>query len=127
MRHDHCGYHCPARSAGSDSWVIPGAGGPARLTRAVGKSKAMYYVLTSQNFDAEEAERIGVVTKVVAEGEQLEEALKIAGAIAKNPQLAVMAGKEAVNQQAETPLIPRFKAGAPIISRSVQYSRSEGR
>ena len=89
--------------------VIPGAGGPARLTRAVGKAKAMYYVLTGQTISAEEADRIGMITKVVADNTHLDEALKVASAIAKNPRLAVLAGKESVNQQAETPLIPGLK------------------
>ena len=89
--------------------VIPGAGGPARLTRAVGKAKSMYYVLTGKPFGAEEAERIGMITKVVEDGKHLDEAMEIATTIAKNPRLAVLAGKEAVNQQAETPLIPGLK------------------
>lgn len=89
--------------------VIPGAGGPARLTNAIGKSKAMYYVLTGQTFGAEEAERIGMIAKVVEDGKLFDEALKVATAIANNPRLAVMAGKESVNQQAETPLIPGLK------------------
>jgi enoyl-CoA hydratase/carnithine racemase len=89
--------------------VIPGAGGPARMTRAVGKAKAMYYVLTGKPLGAEEAERIGMITKAVEDNTHLDEAMKIATAIANNPRLAVMAGKESVNQQAETPLIPGLK------------------
>jgi len=89
--------------------VIPGGGGPARMTRAVGKAKAMYYVLTGKWMDATEAERIGLITKAVEDGKHLEEATEIATRIAKNPRLAVLAGKEAVNQQAETPLIPGLK------------------
>ena len=89
--------------------VIPGAGGPARLTRAAGKAKAMYYVLTGKTIAAEEAERIGMITKVVEDGQHLDEAIEIATAIANNPRLAVLAGKESVNQQAETPLIPGLK------------------
>ena len=89
--------------------VIPGGGGPARLTRAVGKAKAMYYVLTGSWFKAEEAERIGMITKVVEEGKVREEAIELATKIAANPRLAVLAGKEAVNQQAEMPLRPGRK------------------
>ncbi|KAA1193971.1 enoyl-CoA hydratase [Pseudohalioglobus sediminis] len=89
--------------------VIPGAGGPARLTRAVGKAKAMYYILTGKNIKAEEAERIGMISHVVADGQLMEEAMAVATVIASNPRLAVLAGKEAVNQQAETPLIPGLK------------------
>lgn len=89
--------------------VIPGAGGPARLTRALGKAKSMYYVLTGATITAVEAERTGMITKVVENGRHLEEAIGIATAIADNPRLSVLAGKEAVNQQAETPLIPGLK------------------
>lgn len=89
--------------------VIPGAGGPARLTRAVGKAKAMYYVLTGKSLGAEEAERIGMITKAVEDGKHMEEAMEVASAIARNPRLAVLAGKESVNQQAETPLIAGLK------------------
>ncbi|WP_163340553.1 enoyl-CoA hydratase-related protein [Desulfopila sp. IMCC35008] len=89
--------------------VIPGGGGPARLSSAVGKAKAMYYVLTGKPFGAEEAERIGMITKAVEDGKHLDEAMKIATVIANNPRLAVLAGKESVNQQAETPLIPGLK------------------
>ncbi len=89
--------------------VIPGAGGPARLTRAVGKAKAMYYILTGASISAEEAERIGMITQVVGDGKHLEVAMEAATAIANNPRLAVLAGKESVNQQAETPLIPGLR------------------
>lgn len=89
--------------------VIPGAGGPARLARAVGKAKAMYYILTGETISAEEAERIGLISKTVKEGTHLEEAIKTATKIANNPRLAVLAGKESVNQQTETPLIPGLK------------------
>lgn len=89
--------------------VIPGAGGPARLTRVAGKAKAMYYVLTCQPISAEEAERIGMISKLVEEGKLLDEALALATTIANNPRLAVLAGKEAVNQQAEVPLAPGLK------------------
>ena len=89
--------------------VIPGGGGPARMTRAIGKAKAMYYILTGKWIKAEEAERIGMITQVVENGKLMDEALNLAAEIANNPRLAVLAGKEAVNQQAETPLIPGLK------------------
>ena len=57
----------------------------------------------------QEAERIGLITKVVEDGKLLDEALSVATEIAANPRLAVLAGKEAVNQQAEIPLIPGRK------------------
>ena len=89
--------------------VIPGGGGPARMTRAIGKAKAMYYILTGKWIKAEEAERIGMITQVVEDGKLMDEALKLATEIANNPRLAVLAGKEAVNQQAEVPLAPGRK------------------
>ena len=89
--------------------VIPGGGGPARLTRAVGKAKSMYYVLTGKWISAEEADRIGMITMVVEDGKVLDEAIELATEIANNPRLAVLAGKESVNQQAEIPLIPGRK------------------
>ncbi len=89
--------------------VIPGGGGPARMTRAIGKAKAMYYILTGKWIKAEEVERIGMITQVVEDGKLMDEALKLATEIANNPRLAVLAGKESVNQQAETPLIPGLK------------------
>ncbi len=84
--------------------VIPGGGGPARMAAAIGKAKAMRYILTREWIKAEEAERIGLITQVVEEGQLMDEALKLATKIANNPRLAVLAGKEAVNQQAEVPL-----------------------
>ena len=89
--------------------VIPGAGGPARLTRAVGKAKAMYYILTGKWISAEEADRMGMITKVVEDGQLMDEAMALATEIANNPRLAVLACKESVNQQAEVPLIPGRK------------------
>ena len=89
--------------------VIPGAGGPARLTRAVGKAKAMYYILTGRWISAEEADRMGMITKVVEDGQLMDEAMALATEIANNPRLAVLACKESVNQQAEVPLIPGRK------------------
>ena len=89
--------------------VIPGAGGPARMTRAIGKAKASYYVLTGRTISAEEADRIGMITKVVEDGKLLDEAVELAAEIANKPRLAVLAGKEAVNQQAEVPLAPGLK------------------
>ncbi len=89
--------------------VIPGAGGPARLTRVVGKAKTMYYILTGETIGAEEAERMGIITKVVEDGTYLDEALRIGSVTSANPRLAVLAGKESVNQQAEAPLAPGLK------------------
>ncbi|KAE8156633.1 ClpP/crotonase-like domain-containing protein [Aspergillus tamarii] len=86
--------------------VIPGAGGSQRLTRAVGKSKAMELILTGKNFSGKEAGEWGVAAKVVEGGkdELLEEALKTAETIAGYSRVAVVAGKEVVNKSQELSL-----------------------
>ena len=83
---------------------IPGMGGSQRLTRAVGKAKAMEMVLTGRMMDAAEAESAGLVARVVPANELRTEALKVAGKIAAMPPLAAIACKEAVNAALETPL-----------------------
>lgn len=84
--------------------TIPGAGGTQRLTRAVGKAKAMEMCLSGRMMDAEEAERAGLVSRIIAADELIEEALKVADAIAKLSQPIVMMAKEAVNGAFETTL-----------------------
>ena len=84
--------------------IIPGMGGSQRLTRAVGKSKAMDMVLTGRMMDALEAERAGLVSRVVPAADLLAEAVTAATAIAGKSALAVMAAKEAVNRAQETTL-----------------------
>ena len=84
--------------------VIPGAGGTQRLTRFVGKSKAMEMFLTGRMMDAAEAERSGLVSRVVPAASLIEEALKIADAIAALVGAAVYAAKESVNRAYETTL-----------------------
>ena len=84
--------------------TIPGAGGTQRLVRAVGKSKAMDMVLTGRMMDAAEAERSGLVTRVVPVAELAEEAWKLAAAIASKSRPAVRMAKEAVNAAFETSL-----------------------
>ena len=84
--------------------VIPGAGGTQRLTRAVGKSKAMDMVLTARMMDAAEAERAGLVSRVVAPDALLDEARAAAAKIASQSPLAVMMNKEMVNVALETTL-----------------------
>ena len=84
--------------------VIPGAGGTQRLTRAVGKSKAMDLCLTGRHMDAAEAERCGLVTRVVPVAELVNEAVKAAEKIASYSLPAVMMAKEAVNRAFETTL-----------------------
>lgn len=77
--------------------VAPGMGGSQRLTRAVGKAKAMEIVLTGRMMDAAEAERSGLVARVVPAAELLDEALKTAAQIAAMPPMAAMVNKEMVN------------------------------
>ncbi len=81
--------------------VIPGAGGTQRLPRAVGKSKAMDMALTGRMMDATEAERSGLVTRVVPFDKLMDEALGAALIIADFSQIAVMAAKESVNRAFE--------------------------
>ena len=84
--------------------IIPGAGGTQRWTRSAGKVRAMEAVLTGEPIRAVDAERIGLINRVVPDGAHLEEALRIATVIAQRPPLAVRLGKEAVNQALETSL-----------------------
>ena len=81
--------------------VIPGAGGTQRLPRAVGKSKAMDMALTARMMDATEAERAGLVSRIVPYEKLAEEALGAALTIASFSQIAVMAAKESVNRAFE--------------------------
>lgn len=84
--------------------VAPGMGGSQRLTRAVGKAKAMEMCLTGRMMDAAEAERAGLVSRVVAADELLDDALRTAQSIADMPPLAAIANKEMVNAAFETGL-----------------------
>jgi enoyl-CoA hydratase len=85
--------------------VLPGAGGTQRLTRAVGKAKAMDLVLTARQMDAAEAERAGLVSRIVPLADLLPEALKAAAKIAGFSRPAVFMAKEAVNRAFETSLV----------------------
>jgi enoyl-CoA hydratase len=84
--------------------VLPGAGGTQRLTRAVGKSKAMDLILTARMMDAAEAERANLVSRVFPAEQLLPEALKIAERIAGLSPVAVAVAKQAVNRAFETTL-----------------------
>ncbi|MGQ9368143.1 enoyl-CoA hydratase [Azospirillum sp. ST 5-10] len=90
--------------------TIPGAGGTQRLTRFVGKSKAMEMVLTGRQMDAAEAERSGLVSRVVPAADLLDEAIKVAERIAKLSQPIVMMAKDMVNTAYETTLAEGIKA-----------------
>ncbi|NEI68462.1 enoyl-CoA hydratase [Rhizobium lusitanum] len=84
--------------------VIPGMGGSQRLTRAVGKAKAMDLVLTGRMMDAAEAERSGLVARVVPADKLLDEALAAAAKIASHSRPSVLMAKEAVHRALETTL-----------------------
>jgi enoyl-CoA hydratase len=83
---------------------MPGSGGSQRLTRFVGKSKSMEMCLTGRTMDAAEAERCGLVSRVVAADDLVEEAVRTAQKIAAMPRLAALAVKESVNRSYETSL-----------------------
>jgi enoyl-CoA hydratase len=84
--------------------IMPGAGGTQRLPRFIGKAKAMDLILTGRMMDAAEAERSGLVARVVPAEKLLEEALAAAGKIASYSQPIVMMAKETVNRAQETSL-----------------------
>lgn len=84
--------------------VIPGAGGTQRLTRAVGKSKAMEMILAARFMDAAEAERANLVARVVPADQLLAEAIKLGERLASLSPVAVAIGKQAVNRAFETTL-----------------------
>ena len=84
--------------------IMPGMGGTQRLPRAVGKAKAMDLILTGRMMDAAEAERAGLVARIVPAANLMEEALAIAHKIASYSRPIVMMAKEAVNRAYEAPL-----------------------
>jgi enoyl-CoA hydratase len=84
--------------------IMPGAGGTQRLTRALGKARAMELILTGRTFTAREAYERGLVSEIVAREEALPAALALASEIASLPPLAVRAAKEAVNRASELSL-----------------------
>jgi enoyl-CoA hydratase len=85
--------------------VLPGSGGTQRLTRAVGKSKAMDMILTARMMDAAEAERANLVSRVFPADQLVTEAIKIAERIANQSPVAVSMAKQAVNRAFETTLV----------------------
>ncbi|MCU0354262.1 MAG: enoyl-CoA hydratase-related protein [Cytophagales bacterium] len=84
--------------------ILPGAGGTQRLTHAVGKARAMDLILTGRFFSAAEAERWGLVSRIVPDDTYLAEALHLAETIAQMPPVAVRLAKESVNAAFELPL-----------------------
>ncbi|NTF06098.1 enoyl-CoA hydratase [Agrobacterium rubi] len=84
--------------------IIPGMGGSQRLTRAVGKAKAMDMVLTGRKMDAAEAERAGLVSRIVPQERLMDEAVEAASTIASLSRASVMMAKESVNRSFEVSL-----------------------
>lgn len=84
--------------------IIPGGGGTQRLARVLGKQRAMEYVLTGRRFDASTALELGLVNRVVPEGDWLEEAMALARTIAEQPPIAARLAKQAVLVAEETAL-----------------------
>ena len=107
--------------------VIPGIGGTQRLTRAVGKAKAMDMILTGRMMDAAEAERSGLVARVVPLASLMDEAMKAAETIAVDVAAVGDVAKEAVNRSFETPLAEGRAVRAAGIPLAVRHRGSEGR
>jgi enoyl-CoA hydratase/carnithine racemase len=84
--------------------IIPGGGGTQRLARVLGKQRAMELVLTGRRFDAATGLEMGLINRVAAEGGWLEEAMELAGAVAKQPPIAARLAKQAVLAAEETTL-----------------------
>ncbi|PRP84312.1 enoyl-CoA hydratase [Planoprotostelium fungivorum] len=97
--------------------TIPGIGGTQRLTRALGKSKAMEMILTGDQMDAKTAQAYGLVTRVVPEAELLDAAIEIGNKIAAHSKLTIAIAKQAVNQAFETSL----REGV-LVERNLFYS-----
>lgn len=83
---------------------LPGGGGTQRLPRAIGLQKAKEMILTGKHIDAAEAERLGIVARVVSRAELMPAAMALAQSIAKNPRIAVLQAKVALNASQETML-----------------------
>ncbi|MDE2445149.1 MAG: enoyl-CoA hydratase/isomerase family protein, partial [Alphaproteobacteria bacterium] len=95
--------------------IIPGVGGTQRLVQAIGKSKAMDLILTGRMMDANEAERIGIVARIVSVDQLQDEALKLATKIASLSQPVVKAAKQAVLSAYEMPLREGLKLERKLI------------
>jgi enoyl-CoA hydratase len=90
--------------------VMPGAGGTQRLTRAIGKAKAMELILTGRSMTAREAESAGLVTRVVPAEATVEAALELAGRVAAQAPVATLAAKQAIREADELPLSAGLEA-----------------
>src|ERR1700724_1992994 len=108
--------------------TIPGIGGTQRLTRAIGKSKAMDLCLTGRMMDAAEAERAGIVSRIVPAEKLMDEALAIAEKIASMSRPAAEMAKSAINRAFETPLSEGLNVERDLFhSTFALEDRSEGR
>jgi enoyl-CoA hydratase/carnithine racemase len=107
--------------------IIPGGGGTQRLARAIGKQRAMEYVLTGRRWDARTAERWGLVNKVVGNGAWLTEAVELARIIAERPPLAVRLAKRAVQSAEDTGLAEGLRAERELFDEAMaSEDRVEG-
>jgi enoyl-CoA hydratase len=107
--------------------TIPGAGGTQRLTRAVGKAKAMEMILTGRQMDAAEAERAGLVSRIVPAESLIAEAVKAAEKIAALSQPVVLIAKDAVNRAFETTLAEGVRFERNVFHMSFAFEdRKEG-
>ena len=107
--------------------TIPGMGGTQRLTRVIGKSRAMELTLTGDFMDAEEANMRGLVSKVVKTDQTVEEAMKIARKIATKSKLTTVMAKECVNQAYETSLEQGLKYEKKVFHATfATYDQKEG-
>ena len=107
--------------------VMPGAGGTQRLPRAVGKAKAMDMCLTARTMDAQEAERAGLVSRVVPADKLQEEALAVAQKIASYSLPVAMMIKESINRAYETRALRGRSLRAPRLPLAVRARGPEGR
>jgi enoyl-CoA hydratase/carnithine racemase len=107
--------------------IIPGGGGTQRLARAIGKQRAMEYVLTGRRWDAKTAQRWGLVNQVVGKGKWLTEAIELARLVAERPPLAARLGKRAVLAAQETNLAEGLRAERALFDEAMaSEDRVEG-
>ena len=105
--------------------VLPGMGGSQRLTRAIGKAKAMDLILTGRTIDAAEAERSGLVSRVVPADDLLTEAKAVATTISQMSRSAARMAKEAVNRAFESTLDRGTALRAPAVPLRVRHRRPD--